>query len=114
MKKIYFIFFVALFVAVSGFTTTDGKLVGETQVRTVQCYPNPATSFVNFEFPTEVEKMNYSLSIYSFIGKKMNEYNVSSTKILLTLENYTRGLYIFQLKDKAGNLIESGKFQVIK
>jgi hypothetical protein len=55
------------------------------------------------------------IAIYSFYGKKMSEQRLSSNKVSFTLDdNYTRGLYIFQLRDQSGRLIESGKFQVNK
>jgi hypothetical protein len=83
-------------------------------VKVVKCYPNPAISYVNFEFPNTVDK-SYILQVYSFTGKKMVEMPVSASKISLTLtNNYFRGIYVFQLRDKAGKLLESGKFQVVK
>ena len=84
------------------------------QVRTVKCYPNPATSVINFEF-ANTDKTN-TLQIFSFTGKKMTEQQpLSSSKITITLGNdFYRGIYIFQLRDKTGRLIESGKFQVVK
>jgi len=45
----------------------------------------------------------------------MSEQRISSNKVSFILDdNYTRGLYLFQLRDQAGRLIESGKFQVNK
>jgi hypothetical protein len=45
----------------------------------------------------------------------MGEQRLSNKKVSFVLdENYTRGLYVFQLRDQAGRLIESGKFQVSK
>lgn len=45
----------------------------------------------------------------------MQEVRIVEPKIILTLDdNYYRGLYIFQLRDKDGRIIESGKFQVVK
>jgi gamma-glutamylcyclotransferase (GGCT)/AIG2-like uncharacterized protein YtfP len=45
----------------------------------------------------------------------MYETRVQDTKITVQLdENYYRGIYVYQLRDIAGRLIESGKFQVIK
>jgi hypothetical protein len=45
----------------------------------------------------------------------MSEQRLSINKVSFTLDDhYTRGLYIFQLRDQAGRLIESGKFQVNK
>jgi len=84
------------------------------QVRIVKCYPNPAVSVVNFEFPSDVDK-NYVLQIYSFTGKKMTELSLLTSKISVTLNNdYYRGIYIYHLQDKSGRIIESGKFQVVK
>jgi hypothetical protein len=84
------------------------------QVKIVKFYPNPASSFINFEFPNELGK-DYVLQIYSFAGKKMAEIPVSANKITVTLTNdYYRGLYVFRLTDRSGKLIEVNKFQVVK
>lgn len=84
-------------------------------VHTVKCYPNPATSFVNFEFTSNYISKGYTLSVYSFSGKKMNENNVNTSKITLTFsDDYFRGIYIYQLRDKSGRIIETGKFQVVR
>ncbi|MBN8838221.1 MAG: T9SS type A sorting domain-containing protein [Sphingobacteriia bacterium] len=113
MKKFYFAYFIIISLFCS-FVKYNTPFIGDEQVRTVQCYPNPATSYVNFEFPSNTEKSSYTISVYSFIGKKMSELSVNATRLTVTLENYTRGLYVFQLKDRNGQIIESGKFQVVK
>ena len=82
-------------------------------VKVLKYYPNPATSYINFEFPQETDK-SYSLLIFSFIGKKMVEMPVENNKIVVPLTGYYRGLYVFQLKDKTGRIIETGRFQVIQ
>lgn len=82
-------------------------------VQVIKCYPNPATSFVNFEFPKNVDKSN-TLLVFSFVGKKMTEVPVSNNIVTLTLNDYYRGVYVYQLRNKGGNIIESGKFSVIK
>ena len=82
--------------------------------RITHFYPNPATSYINFTFNNTIDK-SYTLQIYNFIGRKMSEVRIAEPKITLTLDdNYYRGLYIFQLRDKDGRIIESGKFQVVK
>jgi hypothetical protein len=48
------------------------------------------------------------------MGKKMQELPVNTNKITISLDSYYRGIYIFQVRDKNGDIIESGKFQVIK
>ena len=84
-----------------------------TQVKLVKCYPNPATSFINFEFQKEDGK-NYILQIYSFSGKRIIEVPATDAKLTVTLNEFYRGIYVFQLRDKAGKIIETGKFQVVK
>lgn len=81
----------------------------------VQMFPNPATTVINFtcQGPTNQQHI---LQIYSFIGKKMTEVRIfGNTRLTVQLdENYYRGIYIYQLRDLDGRMIESGKFQVIK
>jgi hypothetical protein len=48
------------------------------------------------------------------MGKKMEELAPGSQIINLSLNTFYRGIYIFQLRDKKGKIIESGKFQVVK
>ena len=84
------------------------------QTKIVKCYPNPATAVINFEFKSGKDK-NSQLQIYSFTGKKMTDLAVNSGKITVLLDNeYYRGVYIFQLRDKNGRIIETGKFQVVR
>lgn len=86
----------------------------DVQVKIVKFYPNPATSYINFEFPANIDR-TYTISIYSFSGKKMKDISVSSSKLSIILsDDFYRGIYIFQLHDKTGRLIEAGKFQVAR
>ncbi|HYK45227.1 MAG TPA: T9SS type A sorting domain-containing protein [Parafilimonas sp.] len=85
------------------------------QAKTIKCYPNPAISFINFEFKNDFVSKDYSLSVYSFTGKKVSEINITSAKTTLTFTNeFYRGIYVYQLRDKSGKIIETGKFQVVK
>ncbi|GGH74584.1 hypothetical protein HNQ91_004772 [Filimonas zeae] len=101
---------VLLIAAICAFSRSDIWEAG-TSVAVVKCYPNPATSFINFEFATEIDK-THTLYIYSFVGRKMYEQPVTGKKVVVTLNNYYRGIYVFQLRDKTGRIIETGKFQV--
>lgn len=92
----------------------DNQTPATTKVDVIKCYPNPATSVINFEFPKNIDK-SYVLQIYSFVGKQMMEVAVSGNKLSLPLNNdFYRGIYIFQLRDKSGKIVESGKFQVVR
>ena len=83
------------------------------KVEMLRCYPNPATSVVNFEFQKNIDK-SYVLQVYSFVGKKMVETPVMNNKITVTLNDFNRGIYVYQLRDKSGETVVAGKFQVIK
>jgi len=85
------------------------------QAKTIKCYPNPAISFINFEFRNDFVSKDYSLSVYSFTGKKVYEINITSAKATLTFTSeFYRGIYVYQLRDKGGKIVETGKFQVVK
>lgn len=116
MKQLYMLFFITMPLLLGSFTDIhSNNPVEVTQARTVQFYPNPATSIINFEFPATFDKSaNLTLHIFSFIGKKIQETPVNTNKITINLDSYYRGIYIFQVRDKAGTIIESGKFQVVK
>lgn len=86
---------------------------GIIDIKLVKFYPNPATSVINFEIPKQVDK-NFTLQIYNFIGKKVFEIVNASQKNTIPLTEFYRGVYIFQLRDKAGRIVESGKFQIAK
>ncbi len=113
MKRIFYIF-----IFIAGFYFSSSAQVrssspGNFAVKTVKIYPNPAVSFINFEF-SKLYDQSYSLQIYNFIGKKVADVKPTEKKIALPLTEYYRGVYIFQLRDKQGNIIEAGKFQVVK
>ncbi|CAN5751271.1 hypothetical protein BH10BAC2_BH10BAC2_07020 [soil metagenome] len=107
-------FIITMISITSAFSIKYDKGSTSTQVKVVKCYPNPATSVINFEFPSGVAK-NSVIQIYSFTGKKITDVAVSSGKITVILDNdYYRGVYVFQLRDKNGKIIETGKFQVVR
>ena len=79
----------------------------------VRFYPNPATSVITFDFQKTLVK-GHTIQLYNFLGKKVYEAANLNQRTTINLSDYTRGVYIYQLFDKAGKLIESGKFQVSK
>ncbi|MCS3800022.1 T9SS type A sorting domain-containing protein [Niastella sp. OAS944] len=79
----------------------------------VKFYPNPATSIITFDFQSGYDKQ-LNLQIFNFIGKKVQEINNVTPKTIVNLNDFYRGMYIFQLKDKNGKVVDSGKFQVSK
>jgi len=79
----------------------------------VHFYPNPAISFITFDLQKKNEK-TYTLQIYNFLGKKVYETSNVDQKEIVNLSDFFRGIYIFQLKDQFGKVVQSGKFQVNK
>ncbi len=79
----------------------------------VRFYPNPAISSITFDLPKGYEK-NYSLEVFSFLGRKVYEAINVNPHTTVDLTDFIRGVYIYQLRDKSGKMVESGKFQVSK
>ena len=112
MKRFTYIILLVAITTLSSFTIFNiVDIGGKDDTRIVQFYPNPASSYIIFDIPSATDK-NYDLQIYNFIGRKILETTVSSTKTNINLNNFYRGLYVYQLRNKAGLILESGKFQV--
>lgn len=92
---------------------SEANFISDIQSKVVRFYPNPATNIINFEFSKPVQK-DYILQVFNFVGKKVFESNAVLQKTSVLLTDFYRGIYIFQLRDKSGRIIESGKFQVNK
>lgn len=86
---------------------------GDQSAKIVKFYPNPATTSINFELPKGYDK-SYTIQVFNFMGKKVTEINATSLRINYALDGLYRGIYIFQLRDKFGKVIDSGKFQVVR
>lgn len=85
----------------------------DVSAKIIKFFPNPATSNINFELQQGYDK-SYSLQLFNFMGKKVYELIPSGQRINLSLDGFYRGVYIFQLRDKSGKIIDSGRFQVIR
>lgn len=113
MKIILLTFLIAISSLSFSQTAKSNLTFGQTSERVVKFYPNPAATVINFEFQNATDK-GYSLWIFNFVGKKVLEISTVTDKTTVPLTDFFRGVYIFQLRDKTGRLIESGKFHVAK
>lgn len=113
--KIFYAFSTFMIVAFAAMGQTGSLPAsgGNHASKIIKFYPNPATTLINLEFQKDYDK-NYSFQIYSFVGKKVLELNNLSPKTTVNLTDFYRGIYIFQLRDKNGKVIDSGKFQVAR
>ena len=79
----------------------------------IRFYPNPATSIINFDFQKGYDR-SFNFQIYNLLGKKVFEANNVNPKTTVNLTDFTPGVYMFQLRDAKGRVVELGKFQVSK
>ena len=115
MKQLFFISFFIIGITFTSFaqnrTVSDAATV---QTKFIKSYPNPASTVVNFEFQKGYSR-SYSIQILNSIGKKMYESkNIPSLlSINLKEEKFYSGVYIYQLIDKNGIVVESGKILIV-
>lgn len=116
MKKFIYILTLLIGITFTSFAqqnkTTDAVDQGS-QAKLIRFYPNPASSVINFDYQRGYDK-TYSLQIFNFMGKKVFELKNTPPRMNVNLDDFYRGIYVFQLRDKNGSIVESGKFQVIK
>ena len=75
-------------------------------------FPNPATTYINFDLQKNY-RQGMTLSIYNgILGKKMYESGNIPSRVTIDLSEFNRGVYIYHLADAGGKIVESGKFQV--
>lgn len=111
--KIFYALSIILFTTLQASSQERTPSPEKPVTKVVKFYPNPATSYITFDIQKESDK-NYTFQIFNMLGKKVYETNNVSARNVISLADFFRGLYIFQLKDKSGKLIDSGKFQVSK
>lgn len=114
--KIFYIFAFSLLTTLTALSQSGTSVTASTSLpasKIIKFYPNPATSIINFDFQNNYDK-NYSFQIFSFVGKKVFELTTVTPKTIVNLNEFYRGIYIFQLRDRNGKVIDSGKFQVSK
>ncbi len=113
MKNYTLIILLVIFSSVTGYAQTGTGKPAQAAVKMVRFFPNPATSFINFEF-NKSSNDTYTFQVFNFLGKKVIDLPQVNSRTRVDLTNYTRGFYIFQLKNRNGKVVESGKFQVEK
>lgn len=113
MKKILYIIILIAGFGFSASAQSRLSLNSDPLVRFIKFYPNPAVTVINFEFQKSYDNL-LSFQIYNFIGKKILDLKSLHQKINIPVTDFYRGVYIYQLRDKSGKILESGKFQVVK
>jgi hypothetical protein len=112
VKKIVVITLLA-FLGITGFSQKSMVKENSMSNKQVQFFPNPASTSINFEFKYTVERGSV-IQLYSFLGRKMASLPISGNKMQVSLNEFITGIYIFQVRDASGRIVESNKFQVAK
>lgn len=113
LKKIIYIFILLIGLNFTSFAQNRPQVPGDQSAKMLKPYPIPATTVINFDFLYGYDK-SYSLQIYNFMGKKVSDQVKISPKITIPLDDFYRGIYVYQLRDRYGKIVDSGKFQVVK
>jgi hypothetical protein len=113
LNKIIYILIFFIGLNFTSFAQTKLSPAEDAPAKLINFYPNPATSNIVFEFTKGYDK-SYTLAVFNFMGKKVYEVQRTPQRISILLDDFFRGIYIFQLRDKNGVIVQSGKFQVVK
>jgi Secretion system C-terminal sorting domain len=109
--RVFYILSIILLISAQGKSQARVPSADPSTVRVIKFYPNPAVSQITFDFDQGYDK-SYTFQIFNFPGKKVFELQAVTPKAIVNVTDFYRGIYIFQLKDKSGKVVESGKFQV--
>ena len=113
MRIFYTLFFILLSTSAVFSQDRNAAIAAREQSVVAKFYPNPAIASINFELQLQNNR-DLSFQIYNFLGKKVYETTPTSEKLFINLQDFFRGVYIFQLRDRSGKVLEAGKFQVSK
>lgn len=114
MNKIIYILILIIGINFTSFAQNKPALADvSVAAKLIKFYPNPASSVITFEFSKAADNV-FSLQVYNFMGKKVYDVKRVPGRININLEEFFRGIYVFQVRDQNGTIIESGKFQVVK
>ena len=85
--------------------------VEKKEERKVAFFPNPAVTYITFEFKETIRR-GTQIQMFSFLGRQVKTIQATAQKTTVNISDLTRGVYVFQVRDPDGRIIESNKFQV--
>lgn len=113
MRLFYILTFILLSTTAAFSQDRSASVTSRDMFSVAKFYPNPASSYINFELQLSNSK-DLNFQVYNFLGKKVFETIPTNEKITINLNDFFRGVYIFQLRDRMGKVVDTGKFQVSK
>ncbi len=106
-----------LYVSAQSSTYTHGTFTSQEKKqkeKILKVYPVPATTQIHFQLQHSNNEGSFEIIVYNFLGKTVDKITGFQGQKTLSLKDYYSGIYIYQLRDNKGRLIESGKFNVVK
>jgi hypothetical protein len=92
-------------------TIEDASIEENEKSLNVVAYPNPANDLIYFKIEsTEAAR----IIIYDPTGKIISSTKIDEKLTKVNLHNFNTGLYIYQVKDKSGNILHINKINVVK
>jgi Secretion system C-terminal sorting domain len=82
----------------------------------IQAFPNPAVEYVRFNC-SNLPQGRYTLKIFNIIGRVVwrDNYDINGTRsILVDLDKFKKGTYLYSLIDQKGNTIGTKRLVVLK
>ena len=114
MKKFLYISTLLIGINFTSFAQNKIATPDAAGAKLIKFYPNPASAVITFEFNKSSGNASNSLQVYNFMGKKVYDIKNAPSRVSINLEDFYRGIYIFQVRDKNGTISQTGKFQVVK
>ena len=84
---------------------TNGLSIASNSNPKFLLFPNPIKNTVSFVFPNDFE--NAKLSIYTTLGQKIKESEISIATSSISLEELNSGVYIYKIEN--ATFSQSGK-----
>ncbi len=76
----------------------------------VSYFPNPATSSISFKSSVDAN----SVEVFDIAGRKLGLFLMKNYTVKIETGNYTPGFYMFHVLNDKKEIINRGKFEVIK
>lgn len=77
---------------------------------TVSLFPNPATNNVTIQCSVNAA----FAEVMDIAGRKMGTFSMENNQTRIETTGYAAGIYLFNVKDKDGKVVNRGKFEVTK
>ena len=74
-------------------------------------FPNPATEMITIQISGNAAN---AFNVFDVSGKLVKSGTLTQSQIVLNLESFEAGVYVVNLLDGKGNVMNSRKFSVVK